>query len=54
MPANKDGSIIFQFHNRGVIVIDNGKLLPSPLLVAHFGSIVANTLLELLATLGHG
>jgi hypothetical protein len=35
-------------------VIDDGKLLPIRPSVAHFGSIVANTLFELLATLHHG
>jgi hypothetical protein len=35
-------------------VIDDGKLLPSWPSVAHFGSLVADILLELLATLGHG
>ena len=54
LPSRMLSTSSFQFHNRGVVVIDDGKLLPSPPSAAHFGSIVANTLFKLLATLGHG
>jgi hypothetical protein len=49
-----NSTIHSQFHNRGLVAIGDGKLLSGQPYVAHFVRIAtADTLFELLATLGH-
>ena len=54
MPKDtNDSASLFMFHNRGVVVIVNDKLLPSEPFDVNFVSVIANDLFNPHANLDH-